>query len=362
MHALFLAAVLSLATPSGDPLAATPAAIEPAPAAAVMAMPPELRQRLHDEVLSKPAAQRERVDQLLHFMLDAEALGIVYDERATHSITQTYTARKANCLSFTLVFLAIAREAGLNAQGQEIENTLSWRQEDSTIYRNNHVNARVRINGLQFVVDTSGFTLIAGSNPVLINDQRLLAHYYNNLAMDELARGNPAAGLRLMDAALAADASYAPLWSNAGVLYVHAGDLAAAGQSYQRALELDRNESGALFNMVSLARRLGDARREEQLRRRLVRVQQKDPLYQFMRGMDLERIGDYKQAITHYRRAIRLHSEEHRFYSALARVYLKAGNPQRAGAALKRAQALTDGATRAAYRAQLQELEQPASN
>lgn len=362
MHALFLAAMMSFAAPGGDPDAATPApipaAIEAASPAAVMAMPPELRQRLHDEVLSRAMPQRERLDQLLHFMLDADALGIAYDERATHSIAQTYAARRANCLSFTLVFLAIAREAGLDAHAQEIENTLSWRQEDNTIYRNNHVNVRVRVNGLQFVVDTAGSTLIAGSRPILISDQRLLAHYYNNLAMEELARENVAAGLRLMEAALAADASYAPLWSNAGVLHVHAGDLAAAGNAYQRALKVDPNESGALFNMVSLARRLGDTRREEDLRRRLARVQQKDPLYQFMRGMDLERNGDYKPAIAHYQRAIRLYPDEHRFYSALARVYLKAGQPRRAGNALKRAQALTDGATRAAYRAQLQALEQ----
>lgn len=361
MYALFLAAALSLATPDGDALATISQPNEVPSAAAVMAMPPELRQRLHEEVLSRPAAPRERLDQLLHFMLDAEGLGIAYDERATQSIAQTYATRRANCLSFTLLFLAIAREAGLEAQAQEIENTLSWRQEDSTIYRNNHVNVRVRVNGLRFVVDTSGTTLIAGSRPVLIGEQRLLAHYYNNLAMDELARENTAGGLPLMEAALTADASYAPIWSNAGVLYVHAGDLAAAELAYQKALDLDPGEEGALFNMVSLSRRLGDTERELELRRRLARVQQKDPLYQFMRGMDLERSGDYARAIAHYRHAIRLHPEEHRFYSALARTYLKAGNPARAGNALKRAQALTDGATRAAYRAQLQELKRPAS-
>ena len=131
MHALFLAAMLSLAAPGGDPSAVTPAAIEAAPPAEVMVMPPELRRRLHDEVLSTPAPPRERLDQLLHFMLDAEALGIAYDELATHSVAQTYAVRKANCLSFTLLFLAIAREAGLDARAQEIENTLSWRQEDS---------------------------------------------------------------------------------------------------------------------------------------------------------------------------------------------------------------------------------------
>jgi tetratricopeptide (TPR) repeat protein len=256
-----------------------------------------------------------------------------------------------------MLFLVIAREAGIEVQAQEIEDTLSWHQEENTIYRNNHVNAGVRINGRRYNVDTSGDTLIAGDQPVVVGDQRLLAHYYNNLAMERLLQDKAAEGLELMDTALAADPAYAPLWSNLGVLRVHQGDLAGADHAYRRALQLDPEEDGALFNTISLAHRLGDPQREAEFRRRLARVQQKDPLHHFMQAMDYERSGDYAQAIVHYRRAIHLHAGDHRFYSALARVYLKAGNPRRAGKALLRAQALADGATRAAYQAQLQELQ-----
>lgn len=361
MYALLLAAALSLATPGRDAIAApaspaSPAIPAPAPPASVMTLPPELRQRLQDKVLSAPATQQQRLEQLLHFMLDADALAITYDEAATYSVEQTYVARRANCLSFTLLFLAMAREAGLDARPQEIEETLSWRQEQNTIYRNNHVNVGVRIKGRTLIVDSSGNNLVAGDRPVGISDQRLLAHYYNNLAMDQLALGNTAAGLHLMQMALTVDPTHAPFWSNAGVLHVHEGDLVSAERAYLRALALDPDEDGALLNMGNLARRLGDAKREAAFQSRLARVQQKDPLHHFIQAMDYEQRGDYVQAIAHYRRAIRLYNGEHRFYSALARVYLKAGNPRRAGKALVRAQALTNGATRAAYSAQLQEL------
>lgn len=360
MYAWILATALALTTPDGGADIA-PASLPVASPSAVATLPPELRQRLHDEVLSVPAAPQQRLEQVLHFMFDADALGITYDEGATYSVEQTYALRRANCLSFTLMFLALAREAGLDVQAQEIENTLSWRQQENTIYRTNHINAGVRIQGRHFNVDTSGDTLIAADRPIVIGEQRLLAHYYNNLAMEQLAKGNAATGLQLMQVALASDAGYAPLWSNTGVLHVHEGNFAAAEQAYLKALSLDPEEDGALFNMVSLSRRTGDVDREAEYRRRLTRVQQKDPLHHFMLAMDYERNGDYAQAITHYRRAIRLHAGEHRFYSALARAYLKAGNPRRAGKALKRAQSLTDGATRAAYRAQLQELHQPSN-
>ena len=358
MYALFLATALLLGEPGEGAVApAIPVVVEPA--ATVTALPEELRQRFHEEVLSSPATGRQRLEQVLHFMLDADALAITYDQGATYSVAQTYAQHRANCLSFTMLFLALAREAEIDARPQEIEDTLSWHQEQNTIFRNNHINAGVRIDGHAFTIDTSGDTLIAGDRPVAMSEQRLLAHYYNNLAMDQLAQGNVMAGQTLMDAALAQDATYAPIWSNAGVLLLRQGDVAAAERAYRQALKLDPDEDGALFNMISLSRRLGDARREAEFRRRLDRVQQKDPLHHFMQAMDYERNGDYTQAIRHYRQAIRLHADEHRFYSALARAYLKAGNARGAGRALKRAQALTDGATRAAYRAQLQELNLP---
>lgn len=355
MYALLLAAALSLAPAAGNAVPADPGPLVPPPAT-VTALPPELRVRLHDEILSVPASQRRRLDQILHFIFDEGGLGISYDQTATLSVEQTYAARKANCLSFTLLFLAIAREAGLEVRAQEIENTLSWQQEENTIYRNDHINVGVRINRQTFTVDGSGDTLVAGSRPVGISERRLLAHFYNNLAMERLARADIVAGLRLVDAAIAMDSAYAPLWSNAGVLRVHQGDLAAAREAYLKALEIDPDEDSALFNMISLSQRLGDAKQESAFRRRLARVQQRDPLHQFMQGMDYERNGDYPQAIEHYHRAIHLYSEEHRFHSALARVYLKSGDPRRAGKALKRAQALADGTARAEYREQLKAL------
>lgn len=360
MHALLLAAALLLSPPEVEPQTSTEAAPVAIPTpTSITALPPELRQRFHDEVLSTRASQRQRLEQTLRFMLDAQGLAITYDEAATHSVAQTYAARKANCLSFTLLFLALAREAGLDAQPQEIENILSWRQHENTIYRNNHVNARVRINGRIFTIDTSGDTVIAGADPVTVTPQRLLAHYYNNLAMERFALGDTVGSQQLMDTALAADATYAPLWSNAGVLRVHEGDFAAAEQAYLKALAIDAREDSALFNMVALSRRRGDHAREAEYRRRLDRVRQRDPLYHFMLAMDHERNGDHANAVTHYRRAIGLHGGEHRFYSALARTLLKAGDTKRAGKALLRAQALADGEMRAAYRAQLQELKRP---
>lgn len=354
---LALALTVSAPVPAATPY---PAPV-PAPPEQVMAMPPALQARLHDEVLADHPSQSQRLERLAHFMFDARGLGMTYQESATYTVEGAYDTRKANCLAFTMLFLALAREAGLDAYPQEIRQTLSWYQEGDIVYRNSHVNAAVRIGGRQFAVDVAGDSVIARDQPIPVSDARLLSHYYNNLAVELLAHGQTAPAAQYIATALQLDPSHAPHWSNAGVIRLRNGDARAAEEAYERALSLDPDEPGALFNMAGLAQRQGDSRREADYRRRLATVQRKDPFHQVLQAIQYERVGDYAQAIKHYRRAIRLHPDEHRFYSALARAYLGAGDTRRAAKALARAQHLSDGEQRAAYRAQLDHLRQ-ASN
>jgi Flp pilus assembly protein TadD len=326
----------------------------------IMALPPALQARLHDDVLAGRPAPTQRLQRLVHFAFDPDGLGITYGDGATHSVAESYATRKANCLAFTMLFLAMARDAGLEAYPQELGETLSWRESGGTIYRDNHINAGIRIGGHAYTVDVAGGTVIGLHPPVRVSDERLLAHYYNNLAAEAFERGDAAGAQRDMAMALSLDMAYAPHWSNAGVLYLHDGNAPAAERAYLKALSLEPANASALFNMMELLHQAGDPR-EADFRRRLSRVQQNDPLQHFVQAMDYERLGNYVQAIEHYRRAIQLHRGEHRFHSALAHAYLRAGDTRRAARALMQAQYLSEGPTRAAYQAERKRLQQ-ASN
>ena len=70
-----------------------------------------------------------------------------------------------------------------------------------------------------------------------------------------------------------------------------------------------------------------------------------------------EQSGNYPNAITHYHRAIRLHGNEPRFYDALARTYLKAGDQASALGALRQAARWSSGSERNGYRRQLEALQ-----
>ncbi|HEY0502158.1 MAG TPA: tetratricopeptide repeat protein [Lysobacter sp.] len=353
MRNAWVAVVMALALQAGL------ACAQPAPGE-LMTLPVELRQRLHAEVLDGRHGAQQKLDRLGRFMFEPEGLGMTYQEDANHSVAQAYATRTANCLTFTLLFVALAREAGLDAAPQEIEDTLAWRQDDGTLYLSNHVNAVVRIGSRRYIVDVAGDNVIARDPPAPISDERLMSHYYNNLAVQRLAQGDYPGGLAMADAALRLDPLYATHWSNAGVLHVRNGDLPAAQRAYARALALDPRNANALFNVASLAQRMGDRSREMEYRQRLAKVQQDDPFHQFLLAANYERTGDLARAIRHYRRAISLHGEEHRFHSALANAYLQAGDVRRAARSLARAQALSDGDTRAAYRDRLDQLRRQA--
>jgi Flp pilus assembly protein TadD len=319
----------------------------------VMALPEALKARLRETLGSTPLSQAQRLERLIRFVFAADGLDMRYREDATHSVAQSYVRREANCVGFTMLFLALAREARLDASPQGIRRTLAWRQDARTLYRSNHVNVGVMLGARPHTVDFAIEPVIARGPPARISDRRLLAHYYNNLAMEALADENMPRAQKLMALSLELDPDYPPHWSNAGVVHLRHGDAAAAASAYAHALSLDPREPSALFNLASLARRAGDTRAEAEFMRRLSRVQQGDPFHHFMQAVNYERGGDDARAVDHYRRAIRLHGREPRFHAALAQAYYRMGDLRGASRALRRARALSTGAAREGYEAEI---------
>lgn len=349
-----LATVLATALLVSRPTAvATQAAEAPAQ---VMALPPELRARLKNEVIDRSSSQRERFNRLLHLVFDPGGLDLAYQPDSTLSVAQSYARHSINCLSFSMLFTAMAREAGLDAQPQEIRKTLAWRQDNNILYRVDHINTIVTIHGTGYLVDVLRDSVIHLEKPQPLSDRHLLARYYNNLSMHELEMGNLQPAMQNMEIALQLDPGYSVNWSNAGVVHARSGDIAAAHDAYARALAIEPNNASAMANMASLAEHEGDSGRAKELRSRLEKLNDIDPLYHFLQAELNEQSGDYPRAIEHYRKAIRLLGDEPRFYEALARAYLKSGDRQSAIRNLRRAMRWSNGQQRDEYRKQVDAL------
>lgn len=347
---LLICLLTALSLPArGD--AGTP---QPVPPETLLAVPEALRQEVRRRVPPHALTGRQ-LEALARFLVAPEGLGLRYRHDATLSVAEAFERREGNCLTFTLITVALARELGVQAYGQDAD-AVSWHQQGGSIYRTQHVNAGVRIDGRRFSIDLASNQVITREPPQPISDARLIAHYYSNRAAELLAEGEAQAALAHVRRAVEIDPQHAAALSNAGVIRARLGDAAGAEAEYLRALAVEPRHPGALFNLAELYARNGNGSLARDARERLQRELQRDPFHHFMLGLQHESAGDPQGAIAHLQRAVRLHRHDHRFHFALARVWIALDRDTRAARALQIARDLSVGEQQQRYQAKLDSL------
>ena len=340
-YALVLAAAFQ-PVPQTQDLSATH--VMPPPSSEIMKVPEELRDRFRREVLEKSQFPEVRLEKLVKFVFDKQGLGITYQADATHTIAESYQTRTVNCLSSTLLFVALAREAGLKAHGQQVSRILAWSGAGGVAVQVQHANAIIDVASKRsFIVDVDASDLLATDSLSPVSDEQLLAYFYSNRGMELLTHDRlPEAKIWVAEAL-----RYAPMdatiLNNAGVLNLRVGDMEAAEASFKKAIEINPDQISVLSNLVSFYQRRGDVARTALWQNRSERALQKAPYYQYFLGQQLELSGDMKGAIQRYRRAISLNNQEHRFHFALARVYFDNGELHKATRALVAASKISEG-------------------
>src|SRR3546814_275466 len=159
-------------------------------------------------------------------------------------------------------FIGRARAAGVDAYAQMSGDTLAMRLVDDTLMRAKHVKAGIDANRQQYTVDVGWRSVVAEHRPRRISDAQLAALLHNNNAVENLQRGDMTGAATEIAAALSLDPDSAMIWSNAGVIELRSGRHDAAERAYLHALDLERDNIGALGNLVALYRATG-ARSEE---------------------------------------------------------------------------------------------------
>lgn len=348
-NALVLLAVSSVAMAAPPP---TPSSV-PTPEQ-VMAIPPEVRTQLQERVIKAANSPEQRLHLLVELVFRPEGLGLEYDTEATLTVAETWQQRRANCLSFTLLFVALAREIGLEARMQEVGQVVSWYQDQGLIFNAGHVNVGMRVDGRRATLDLDSNVLYDRRGPQPISDSRALAHFYNNRGAEQLAARDYPDARDYFNAALRMDPRFVPAWSNLGVLESREDDLTAAAKDLETALSINGRHAPALHNATKLYQRMGDTRRVAQMQTRLEQVRKHDPFYQFMQGNTAERDGDYALATHYYRQAVRLYGNAHQFHFGLARAYFLGGNNRLAEREMARARDLGGDQLRAVYQSKLE--------
>jgi Flp pilus assembly protein TadD len=260
-------------------------------------------------------AGRERMRRLLSAMIESGLMSLDYDDAKTKTARQTFHDHVGNCMSFTALFVALAREADLEVTFQTVEVPPIWYADSDLIILNNHVNALVKQSfGSRVVVDFNVTELKGDYETHEVSDEYALALYYNNVAMGALRKGSLERSFRLLKKSIETYPDIAGNWANLGVIYSrsNADDYAIA--AYHKALDLDKSHPPSLTNLASIYQKRGDGERAEYYARQVRRYQDQNPYYHYYHALAAYNNGDLETAEERVVRAIELKDSEHKFF------------------------------------------------
>ncbi len=309
----------------------------------VLAVSPEMRDFL-DRAVHRRASAQVRLQELVDGITDGASFGFEFED-GTRSAAETFGLRRGNCLSFSNLIVALARELGLEASFQEVEVPPDWTLDNEVFVLNRHVNVRVGLGSLgERVVDLAVDDFASRAATRVISDARARAHFFNNVGVARMQAGDTGAALACFRTALAeGDRRFSPAWTNLGTLYLRADLLAAAEAAYRQALAADDGDTVAMSNLARLAELQGDAEQAAAFRRRVARHRNQNPYYRYQLARRAFAAMDYDAAIRHLKFAVRKKPQEDQFCLLLGRSYLEQGKERRGRRWLARAEALTAG-------------------
>jgi Flp pilus assembly protein TadD len=335
---LFFLLAVTLALSAAQPSVAQ---VEEVEEVDILAVSPEMAQFIDSRVRTRQA-RSARVQALLSAMFGKNGLDIVYGDNETKTAVETFESGSGNCLSFTLLFVALARHIGLEAYFQEVGEILSWDRRGDVAVNNRHMFAEIEtINGMTRVDFLPGvekrYRLVRR-----IDERRVLAHYYSNLGAEALTQDDFEGAMRMFQRAVEADETLAAAWTNMGVTHRRLGELEAAERSYLRALELDPGEIPAASNLASLYTSSGRERLAGPYIRQVRRHRDRNPFWHFREGTEAAAAGELGRAARKLRRAISMLPNDAMFRAELGKVQERSGQPRRAARSYAKALKLSD--------------------
>jgi tetratricopeptide (TPR) repeat protein len=285
----------------------------------------------------------ERLRRLLRGMRDEGLLKLAYEGDETYTARETFYQRRGNCLSFTMLFVALAREAGLDARYQMVEVPPTWAGNLELVMLSNHINARVKTHREPDYLVDFNFVELKGNYPIrAVSDDYALALFYSNRGVEAMNAGRPETAFVYLQKAVGIYPGLPGPWINLGVLFSKRGLHEHAESAYLEALQHDARNPSALNNLANLHRSNGDFALADEYAARARRHQTRNPYYHFSVANAAYLDDRPKQALDSLDKAIKLKKDEHQFYFLQGLVLIELDDTQAARASFGRAQALAE--------------------
>lgn len=285
----------------------------------------EMRTWVHREVPEGGEASA-RLDRLLQALLSSNERRLEYESHYTATAPEVFTTRRANCMSFTNLFVALAREVGIPVFFLDVEDVEKYEREGDLIVVSGHISAgfgsgpNLRI--LEFTPNPPNRKRLVRQ----ITDLTAAALHYSNRGGELLRLGKHEEALPWLKVSVALDPTLARGWVNLGVALRRSGDPAAAERAYRRALEEDADSVSGYQNLAALLRLRGQEEEATQLLVLSHKVGTRNPFSYLSLGDVSLSHGRLEEARQFYRKALRLYRGHAEPYAAMGQWALAAGH------------------------------------
>lgn len=275
--------------------------------------------------------------QLLEAMGDPEKLSLVYAEGYTGTAEETFDSGKANCLSFTQLFVALTRDLGLSTYYMNIPEVQRFRRRGDLVVVSGHVTAGYGEALERYILE---FGVVSSENygrARPISDLEALALFYVNRSGELLQEGDTDASLEMARTAIDLQPELADAWVNLGVALRRSGNVDGAEAAYLTAIDVDSDHLVAYHNLSLVYRRRGEKDAAGKLLKLLDRRDNRNPFVYLDLGDAAVEAGRLDEAGRFYRRAVRLGDELAEPRAALGLWALQQGDVDKARRWLRRA-------------------------
>jgi len=282
--------------------------------------------------------QRQRLLSLHQALIGSGALGLQYDPFGEGSASEVFHRGTANCLGYANLFVALAREAGLDAHYQWLDVRPQWTRLGERAVLGLHVNVLVTLrSGEKFMVDIDPPPAREVTGTTAIRDAGAQALYLGNLAVDALGEGDLPRAFSHTVRALQIAPRMPHLWINLGAIYRQAGQHREAENAYLYALQLDPSAHSAMTNLVLLYQLEDRPQAAAVWEQRVAAYREANPYYHAWLGDEAQAAGDARRALRHYDRAVELAPRDSQLRFARGRIHYDLGQLEAAEADMEQA-------------------------
>lgn len=321
----------------------------------LLAVTPRMEEFLEHYVLGYENLDVKR--QLLSLALTNRAmLGFHYDDQRTLTAQEAFETRSGNCIAFANLFIAMAREAGLDAKYHEVLIPPEWSAQDDTFIISKHINVVVKGQNGSWEMDISGREIKLNAKRRIMEDREAYVMYLNNLGVNALLEDDLPTAYAYLAKAIDVAPKVTDSWSNIGVVLSRNGQLRDAEFAYKTALQMNPNELTAMGNLYDLYLTEENLTAAEQLATRVERYRKENPYYLLLLSDEATQRQDFKESLDLLKQAIRRNNTDHRLHFAMARTQYLSGRIDDAENSLSRARELASPDEADIYERPLSEL------